>query len=111
MENYEIHKDLFELPQYTFPICMLVFGYPTKQQLDRESTTRLPEELVFFENRYRRLSSNEFERMYEDRHVPQRGKSDGITSFGQHMYLRKFSSDFSIEMSRSVRAMLNVWTE
>ena len=27
MENYEIHKELLNLPDYTFPACMLTLGY------------------------------------------------------------------------------------
>ena len=27
MENYEIHKELFNLPPYVFPISMLCYGY------------------------------------------------------------------------------------
>jgi hypothetical protein len=33
----------------------------------------------------------------------------GITTVGQAMYLRKFSADFSMEMRRSVRAILKEW--
>ena len=36
MENYETHRKLFNLPQYVFPIVLLCFGYPTKQQKNRE---------------------------------------------------------------------------
>jgi nitroreductase len=111
MENYEVHQELFDLPQYTFPICMLVFGYPTDQQINREKTSRLDKDYVFFENKYRRLSDEEFDSLYQDRRVPQGAKSAGLENFGQAMYFRKFDSDFSIEMSRSVRAMLDVWVE
>jgi len=30
MEQYETHRDLLNLPQYVFPIGMVVFGYPTR---------------------------------------------------------------------------------
>ena len=32
LENYEIHKELFDLPQYVMPYTLVVFGKPTKQQ-------------------------------------------------------------------------------
>lgn len=111
MENYEVHQELFDLPQYTFPICMLVFGYPTEQQINREKNSRLDKDTVFFENKYRRLSGEEFDKLYQDRRVPQGAKSAGLENFGQAMYFRKFDSEFSIEMSRSVRAMLDIWAE
>jgi FMN reductase (NADPH) len=49
IEQHEAHKELLDLPQYVFPICMLVFGYPTQQQLDREKTTRFDEKFILFE--------------------------------------------------------------
>jgi FMN reductase (NADPH)/FMN reductase [NAD(P)H] len=111
MENYEVHKDLFDLPQYTFPICMLVFGYPTEQQKERDKTSRIHKDYLFFENKYRKLTSQAFESMYQDRQIPRGRKAEDYNSFGQLMYFRKFSSDFSIEMSRSVRAMIDVWNQ
>jgi nitroreductase len=113
MENYEIHRQLFELPKYVFPICMLVFGYPTQQQKNREMTSRFDEKFIVFENKYKRLSSQDLDEMYshqQDR-IPKGKAMEGLSNFGQVMYLSKFSSDFSVEMSSSVRAMLKVWTE
>lgn len=37
MENAEEMKALLELPEYVYPACMLVFGYPTEQQKERKS--------------------------------------------------------------------------
>ena len=113
IENYEIHKEMFNLPQYVFPICMLVFGYPTQQQKDRQITTRFDEKFIFFENGYRQLDSAEFDEMFAERELQMpKGKAmQNIDNFGQAMYQRKFSSDFSIEMSRSAREWLKQWTE
>jgi FMN reductase (NADPH)/FMN reductase [NAD(P)H] len=112
LEQHEIHKELFNLPQYVMPICMLVFGYPTQQQQAREMTTRFDEKFVLFENSYRRLATREFDEMFAERESQMpRGKAmQGIANFGQAMYLRKFSSDFSVEMSRSVREWIKGWT-
>lgn len=111
MEQYEFHKELFELPQYTFPICMLVFGYPTPEQMNRPYTDRFDENFILFENRYRRLRTSELHEMFaarEEQMSKGPGK-EGITSFGQAMYFRKFDSEFSREMSRSVRLILKGW--
>lgn len=111
MEQYEIHKELLDLPQYVFPIGMLVFGYPTPEQLNRPYTTRFDESFILFENRYRRLDGQELKEMFsenEDRFAKWPNK-EGIANFGQAMYLRKFDSDFSVEMSRSVKAILEQW--
>ncbi|MDE6980826.1 MAG: nitroreductase family protein, partial [Lachnospiraceae bacterium] len=40
MENAETIKELLELPAYVFPACMLVFGYPVKQQIERKKPER-----------------------------------------------------------------------
>jgi nitroreductase len=111
MEQYETHQRLFDLPQYTFPICMLVFGYPTPEQINRPYTTRFDEKFIVFENGYHRLTDQELHKMFV-KHERQMGKGtsrEGIANFGQAMYFRKFDSDFSVEMSRSVRLILERW--
>ncbi len=40
MENCEAHRELFDLPAYTFPIALVCFGYPTEQQKRRPLTAR-----------------------------------------------------------------------
>jgi FMN reductase (NADPH)/FMN reductase [NAD(P)H] len=111
MEQYETHQRLFDLPQYTFPICMLVFGYPTPEQIDRPYTTRFDEQFIVFENQYRRLEANELAEMFVERErLMSKGPSrERIANFGQAMYFRKFDSAFSVEMSRSVRLILERW--
>jgi FMN reductase (NADPH)/FMN reductase [NAD(P)H] len=113
MEQYETHRELFSLPQYTFPICMVCFGYPTQQQKDRKLTTRFDSKFIVFENQYRRLDRGDFDEMFRahESQRPREKSKDGVTNFGQAMYLRKFSADFSVEMSRSVRAILKEWTK
>lgn len=112
MENYEVHRNLFRLPRYVFPICLLCLGYPTKKQKERPLTTRFRKDFIVFENEYRTLDRRDFEDMFRQmqEQMP-RGdqKPEGIDNAGQMMYFRKFSADFSIEMRRSVRAMLQVW--
>jgi nitroreductase len=114
MENYEAQRDLFNLPKYVFPICLLCFGYPTRQQMEREPTTRFQEKFILFENQYRRLSSEEFKEMFHETHEEVfRGREEvaGARNFGQLIYTRKFNADFSKEMSRSVREILKRWVE
>jgi len=112
MENYEIHKQLFDLPRYVFPICMLCMGYPTQGQVDREQTSRFDGEFIVFENQYRRLSGDDFEAMFAQRHAEMfkdKEEIEGARNVGQRMYWRKFNSTYSREMSRSSRAMLKAW--
>jgi hypothetical protein len=114
MENYEAHREIFTLPKYVFPICLLCFGYPTQQQKEREQTTRFAEKFIVFENQYRRLNQEEFSEMFRERQeqtFKNRKESGGVSNIGQLVYTRKFNADFSKEMNRSVRAILNAWTE
>lgn len=112
MENYEEHRELFDLPEYVFPIAMVCFGYPTEQQVQRPQPERYKKEYVVFKDKYRRLSNEEFDDMFKDSNEKtfgNKGNINGAENYGQHMYLKKFDSDFSKEMSRSVREMLKNW--
>ena len=112
MEQYETHQELFNLPRYVFPICLLCLGYPALQQRERELSPRFDRKFIVSENRYRRLAPAELEEMHRDRQAQvfgNRQNIEGAVNFGQYLYRRKFSADFSVEMSRSVRAILKTW--
>ncbi len=113
MENYETHQKLLNLPPHVFPIAMLVFGYPTEQQQKREMTSRFDEKFIVFENQYRRLDDDDFDEMFAEweKQRPKGKAAKGLKNIGQLVYFRKFASDFSVEMSRSVREMLRAWQE
>ena len=97
MENAEKHRELLKLPEYVFPAAMLVFGYPTQQQKDREKPRRVAMKHVVHENAYREMDAQECREMFEPR-TGERGYEDWMQAF----CTRKFNSDFSREMSRSV---------
>jgi nitroreductase len=112
MEQYETHKELFKLPQYVFPISLLCFGYPTEQQSERPQPARFDERFIVFENEYKHFDIPEFEKMFRERHKTMfngREYIEGSSNVGQVMYWRKFSAEFSVEMSRSARAILKEW--
>lgn len=114
MENYETHREMFNLPKYVFPICLLCFGYPTLQQKERQPTSRFQEKFICFENQYRQLTREDFEEMFRRTHAQTfHGREEvmGARNVGQLIYTRKFNAEFSKEMNRSVRAILNVWLE
>ena len=114
MENYEEHKALFGLPKYVFPISLVCFGYPTRQQQERELTRRFDERYIVFEDRYSQLGREDFEEMYRERQEQVFGgpkEVRGTQNIGQMMYVQKFDSDFAREMNRSVRAMIQAWIE
>ena len=113
MENYEAHQAMFDLPRYTFPICMLCFGYPVKAQKERKLTSRFDRKFIVFQDSYKRLKAEDFEEMFRDETGRLfQGRTDiaGAASVGQHTYRRKFAADFSVEMNRSVQAIIKNWT-
>lgn len=114
MENFEAHREIFDLPQYVFPITMLCFGYPTPQQQERSLTERFDQKYVVYQNQYKRLTPQDFEAMYQSRHAQifrERETLKGAENVGQWMYFRKFDVEFMREMSRSSQAILKAWLE
>lgn len=114
MENYEEHKALFDLPKYVFPITLVCFGYPTRQQQERELTQRFDKRFVVFEDRYTRFGKESLQEMHGERQTQvfgDREKVMGTRNLGQMMYQRKFDADFAREMNRSVKKMVQSWAE
>lgn len=112
MENYETHKELLNLPKYTFPITMLCFGYPTEQQKNRTQTERYPKELIVFKDKYRNISNEEFDELNKK----QDGNGNntylpGCKNEAIHIYKRKITSDFMMELTRSVKSALKNWID
>ncbi|NCB63678.1 MAG: nitroreductase [Clostridia bacterium] len=97
LEQYEAHRALLHLPEWVLPAGMLVIGYPTEQQKGREKPRRFEREYVVQENTYRDLSGAELRRMFDGR-TGGRGFDDFLAAF----CTRKYNSDFSREMTRSV---------
>jgi FMN reductase (NADPH)/FMN reductase [NAD(P)H] len=108
MERYEVHRELLGLPQYTFPITLVCFGYPTRAARERKLTPRFAQNCIHFNDRYRRLDEDEIRSMLESRR--QATGLGSAANVGQHTYERKFSADFTVEMTRSVRAAIQAWT-
>lgn len=97
MEQCEIHRNLLNLPPLTFPAAMVVFGYPTEQQKQRKKPVRCDLSYIVRENRYHRMDETELNNMLQ-KNCP----NGDIKSWIQAFCTRKYNSDFSKEMSRSV---------
>jgi nitroreductase len=112
MENCEVHREMFNLPRYTFPVCLLCFGYPSKGQIKRKQTPRFDEKFIISKDAYHRLNSEELREMFfkTERVYNNKISIDDIGNIGRQYYKRKFNSDFAIEMSRSVRAWMKSWS-
>lgn len=101
MENAERHRKMLSLPEYVFPAAMLVFGYPTQQQLERPKPPRSEMQYIVHENGYRNMDAQELEQMLSVK-TGNRSFSEWIQAFCN----RKYNSDFSEEMTRSVEVFL-----
>jgi FMN reductase (NADPH)/FMN reductase [NAD(P)H] len=107
MERYEYHRELLNLPQYTFPVTLLCFGYPTEAARERALTSRFSQTCVHFRNQYRRLDGAELRQMLEP--YDRKTYAGNAANIGQHYYVYKFSADFTVEMTRSVRQAIRTW--
>lgn len=101
MENCEEQRELLGLPKYVFPAAMLVFGYPTEQQKQREKPRRVEMKHIVHENRYREMDGEELREMLEYK--------SGVRPYDEYIKAfceRKYNSGFSREMTRSVKEYL-----
>ena len=101
MENAEQQRQILSLPPYVFPAAMLVFGYPTAQQMERPKPPRSAMEHIVHENGYRDMDKEELQQMLSVK-AGERGFEEWIKAFCN----RKYNSDFSREMTRSVQVFL-----
>lgn len=100
LEQCEFHRRLLALPDYVVPCAMLVFGRPTQQQKDRKKPARFALNHIVHENAYRHMDGAELREMFEPRAAV--GYDAWISAF----WKRKYESDFSLEMTRSVSKYL-----
>lgn len=102
MENAETQRQLLSLPPYVFPAAMLVFGYPTEGQLERPKPPRSDMRHIVHENGYRDMDAGELKQMLSVK-AGARDFEQWIGAFCN----RKYHSDFSKEMTRSVQVYLD----
>lgn len=109
IENYEIHKELFNLPKFVYPACMLCLGH-YEDNYNRIISDRFKKEYIVFNEKYKVLNKEELEDMYKEREEKVSQKNIyGAENFGQFNYRRKTGAEFSKEMGRSAREILKNW--
>lgn len=101
MEQCQLHRAVLNLPEYVFPAAMVVFGYPSAGQLARVKPERCSAADIVCENTYRRKNDEELRKMFEK---DTRGKP--FEEWVRAFCARKYNSDFSREMTRSVEEYL-----
>lgn len=106
MENYEVHKELLNLPNYTFPAAMLTLGY-YPDNYNKKHRDRFDEQYVVFNEQYKNLTDEELKNMFKDREANfPKTNPFNAKNHGELIYRRKINSDFSIEMERSIKENL-----
>lgn len=100
MENCEKQRELLHLPEYVFPVGMVIFGYPTAQQKARPKPERVDMKYIVRENCYSALSDEELRQMWAER------SGGNFNEWMRAFCNRKYNSDFSREMTRSVEEYL-----
>lgn len=111
LENWEANQDLFKWPQYVFPAALVCFGRSAEKP-GRKLSNRFEPEFIVHKNAYQRFSPQQL----NDLHLPygfhsfdEREFPNGARNLVQYNYLRKFTADFSREMTRSARQMIKKW--
>lgn len=109
IENYEIHKDIFNLQPLTFPLGMVVYGNYPKEYKPR-MTNRFDTKYVVFNEKYKSLNKDELGEVYKDRESTFNSTNKfGAKNAAQFVYALKFGSEFAVEMRRSVNLAYKEW--
>ncbi|MCS5420726.1 MULTISPECIES: nitroreductase family protein [Psychrilyobacter] len=109
LENYEYHKELLDLPDYTIPLGMLTFGYYPKDY-KRVKRERFNREFIVFDEKYKKLDKAELKTMFElkEKEFSTKDSNEG-KSFAGEFYKRKTNSDFMENFERSVDQWFKNW--
>ena len=101
LENCEKQRELLKLPDYVLPCAMLVFGYPTERQKNREKVKRAPLDLIVSTDCYPEMDA-QYRKGLFDKGSSAKSYEEWMKAFCE----RKYNSDFAKEMSRSVAEYL-----
>ena len=112
MQHYEEHRKLFDLPDYVFPLSLVVAGYSAGDYYNRRPGPRPKKEKLFFEDRYHRLSDTELADLYEPvvrRYFKEGSFPGGAENYGIDLFEREYSANSAAEITRSVKAAMKAW--
>lgn len=101
MENHDEIVELLQLPETVYPVCMLIFGYPTKQQCERNKPERIDMKYLVHKDVYKRKDEKTLEKM-----LKKNAKKGLYKEYLNNFCKRKYNSDFSKEMTKSAKKYL-----
>jgi FMN reductase (NADPH)/FMN reductase [NAD(P)H] len=111
LENAEQHQELFQLPRYTFPITLVCFGYPFSKRAPVRLSSRFDQRFIVHQDHYHKINPADFPELLHASVDPSSAADEveAAKKYVQALYYRKFVSEFSVEMTRSVRKWLEIW--
>jgi len=112
MENYEVHREMFRLPRFTFPVTLLCFGRPYAEREHPGLTRRFGRNIIVHRDHYTPVDADAFPAMLSraGQQSPDEVDVEAARKMAQGIYTRKFVSAFSVEMTRSVKRWMDIWT-
>jgi len=110
IEHCEIHQELLNLPKWVKPVSMLTLGYYPERH-KQPTSSRFAKEFIVFDEKYERLTHDQLETMFKERASKfSVNNKFQAKNFGQFNYFRKSGTEFAKEMTRSMKAMLEDWS-
>lgn len=106
LENIEYHQELLHLPNHVIPIAMVVFGYATQQQVDKDKPKRFDVSFVLHQNIYQEKPINEHVLAIENRNKQMNLDHIKASDYYIDYASRKYESVFMAEMNRSVEEII-----
>lgn len=111
LEHCEQVRALLSLPDEVIPAAMLVYGYPTAQQIARKKPPRFEPQYIVFENAYRTLTKEQHQHMYMEREAIAGREMADFSKSVEAFWRRKYESDFAGEMTRSAGVYLDAFAK
>ncbi len=108
LEHCDTQREILGLPAYVKPVCMVVIGVPTQQQIERKKPARFALEDIVYENTYQSKTAEEFAAMLKAR---QGLDAEAFDRWILAFCKRKWNCAFSEEMTRSSAQMIREWRE
>lgn len=108
IEHCEEQREILGLPAYVKPVCMAVYGRPTRLQRERKKPQRFDVADVVHENAYREMPPEAMRAALAKRQDKQ---GEELEAWLTAHCKRKWNCAFSEEMTRSAAKMVREWRE
>lgn len=100
LENKEKITALLKLPKQVCPAALIVFGYPSESVKNARKPKREGLDTIVCENSYRELTKDELKMLFKEKQSLD--SDEDFEKWIKAFCKRKYNSDFSKEMQRSV---------